>query len=155
MAIKIASRDRLKFIVSKINTHPPMRPATWKTSPTYMKSQNQRSQDTRSRGPGTESSASRVVTRSTIASRASSICTKTFTMQAMMMNHNIEKPSAAPTFGVTISSPDPTMAALMMRPGPRCDAVRSQPRGGSATRPGCRALLDERSGVFELGATVV
>jgi hypothetical protein len=40
-------------------------------------------------------------------------------MQARRTNHNIEKPSAAPTFGVTISSPEPTMAALMMRPGPR------------------------------------
>ena len=94
-----------------------------------MNSQNQSSHDTRRRGPGTEFNASSVVTRSTMAKRASSICTNTLTMQPTMMNHNIEKPSAAPTFGVTMSSPDPTMAALMMSPGPRCDAVAtSHPR---------------------------
>ena len=120
-----------------------------------MNSQNQTSQDTRKRGPGTEFSASSVVMRSTIASRASSICTNTLTTHARMMNHSIEKPSAAPTLGVTISSPDPTMAALMMRPGPRCDAVPSQSRGGSSTLPGSRALLDEGACVLELGAICV
>ena len=118
-----------------------------------MKSQNQSSHDTRRRGPGTEFNASSVVTRSTMAKRASSIWTNTLTMQPTMMNHNIEKPSAAPTFGVTMSSPDPTMDALMMSPGPRCDAVPSHPRGGSRSWPGCRALLlDDAAGVLELGA---
>ena len=38
----------------------------------------------------------------------------------MMMNHSSWKPTAAPSFGVTISSPEPTMTALMIRPGPSC-----------------------------------
>jgi hypothetical protein len=49
-----------------------------------------------------------------------------------MMNHRSVNPLAAPTLGVTISSPEPTMAALMIRLGPRCDAVASHPRGGLA-----------------------
>src|SRR5687767_1742452 len=155
MAIRSTSRDTLKFMVSKISTQPPMRPATWNTSPKYMNSQSQSSHDTRRRGPGIEFSASSVVMRSTIAKRASPICTNTLTMQARMTNHSIEKPSAAPTFGVTMSSPEPTMAALMMRPGPRCEAVPSHPRGGSSTSPGCRALLDEGACVLELDATGV
>ena len=129
-----------------------MSPATWNTRPRYMNSHSHSSHETRSRGPGTVFSASSVVTRSTIASRASSICTNTLTMHARMMNHSIEKPSAAPTFGVTISSPDPTIAALMMSPGPRCDAVAIQPLGGSSSWPGCRALLDEATRVLEFGA---
>ena len=128
MPTSSASRDRLKFIVSKMSTQPPMSPATWNTSPRYMNSQNQSSHDTRRRGPGTEFSASSVVMRSTIARRASSICTNTLTMHARRMNQSIEKPSAAPTFGVTISSPDPTIAALMMRPGP--DATPCPPSVG-------------------------
>ena len=120
-----------------------------------MNSHSHTSHDTRKRGPGTEFSASSVVTRSTIANRASSTCTNTLTMQPRMMNHSIEKPSAAPTFGVTMSSPEPTIAALMMRPGPRCEAVASQPRGGSITWPGWRALLDEVACVLELWATCV
>ena len=120
-----------------------------------MNSHIHNSHDTRRRGPGTEFSASSVVSRSTIAKRASSICTNTLTMQPRMMNHSIEKPSAAPTFGVTMSSPDPTMAALMMSPGPRCDAVASKPRGGSSRRPGCRALLDDAACVLELGTVGV
>jgi hypothetical protein len=120
-----------------------------------MKSHIHSSHDTRKRGPGTEFSASSVVSRSTIANRASSICTNTLTMQPRIMNHSIEKPRAAPTFGVTMSSPEPTIAALMMRPGPRCDAVASQPRGGSRTWPGCRALLDDVTCVLELGPVCV
>src|SRR5262245_37279828 len=120
-----------------------------------MKSQNQSSHDTRSRGPGTELSASSVVTRSTIAKRASSIWTNTLTMQPKMMNQSIEKPSAAPTFGVTISSPEPTIDALMISPGPRCDAVLSQPRGGSSTAPGSLALLEEVACALELGTVGV
>src|SRR5918993_1505118 len=116
-----------------------------------MKTQNHTSHDTRSRGPGTELSASSVVTRSTIATRASSTCTNTFTTHARSTNHKRKKPLAAPTFGVTISSPDPTMAALMMRPGPRWEAVANQPRGGLATASRSR-LADEATCVLELGA---
>src|SRR6187397_2517583 len=116
-----------------------------------MKSQNQRIHDTRNRGPGIEFSASSVVTRSTITMRASSICTKTLTMHAKMTNQSIENPLAAPTFGVTMSSPDPTMAALMMRPGPRCDAMSSHPRGGLRTSP-AGSLPGVVACVLELGA---
>ena len=37
-----------------------------------------------------------------------------------MMNHSRTKPTSAPSFVVTISSPDPTIDAVMINPGPIC-----------------------------------
>ena len=37
-----------------------------------------------------------------------------------MMNHSMVKPTLAASAGVAISSPEPTMVAVMISPGPRC-----------------------------------
>ncbi len=49
--------------------------------------------------------------------------------QPTMMNHNMLNPTVAPSFGVTINSPEPTMIALMMRPGPTCRSMPGQSVG--------------------------
>ena len=36
------------------------------------------------------------------------------------MNHSMVKPTLAASAGVAISSPEPTMVAVMISPGPRC-----------------------------------
>jgi len=41
-----------------------------------------------------------------------------------MMNQRSRKPTSAPSFGVTINSPEPTMIDVMINPGPSC---RSRP----------------------------
>ena len=94
-------------------------PLTWKTSDTYIASHSHRIHDTRQRGPGSVLSAASVVRPVATAVRASWICTNTFSTQPRMMNHSRLKPTDAPSLGVTISSPDPTMVAVMMKPGPR------------------------------------
>src|SRR5262245_20776664 len=42
------------------------------------------------------------------------------------MNQSSLKPWAAPSLGVTMSSPEPTMIALRIRPGPSCRAIPAQ-----------------------------
>ena len=37
-----------------------------------------------------------------------------------MMNHSMVKPTSEASAGVAISSPEPTMVAVMISPGPRC-----------------------------------
>ena len=83
------------------------------------------------RGPGTLSMSSRVVFPWIIAARPSSTCTKTLTIQPSMMNHSSVKPFFAPTTGVAINSPEPTMQAVMIRPGPRCLRMPPQCVGAS------------------------
>ena len=102
-------------------------------SPRYANSSNQHhtTQETMTRGPGTVSSASSVVMPLEIAKRPSSTCTSTLIMQPAIMNHNRLKPYSAPTLGVAINSPEPTMQAVMIRPGPRCLRVPRQSVGAS------------------------
>ena len=37
-----------------------------------------------------------------------------------MMNHSMVKPTSEASAGVAISSPEPTIVAVMISPGPRC-----------------------------------
>src|SRR5262245_2626824 len=48
-----------------------------------------------------------------------------------MMNHSRLKPTEAPSLGVTISSPEPTMVAVMMKPGPRWRTSAPKVVGGA------------------------
>ena len=104
-------------------------PATWNTRPAYISSHSQSTHETRRRGPGRPSRAASVVVPWVTAWRPSSICTKTFSMQPSTMNHSIANPTLAPSLGVTISSPEPTMTAVMIRPGPSWRAMPSAPAG--------------------------
>ncbi len=104
---------------AKTPAMPPTMPLTWKISDRYIASHSQRIHDTRQRGPGNALSASSVVRPVATAVRASWICTNTFSTQPSTMNHNRLKPTDAPSLGVTMSSPDPTIVAVMMKPGPR------------------------------------
>ena len=61
--------------------------------------------------------------------RPSSICTNTFSRQPRIINHSSVKPALAPSFGVTISSPEPTIVAVMIRPGPIWRRIAAGPRG--------------------------
>jgi len=63
--------------------------------------------------------------------RASSTCTATFTNVLKMTIHRIAKPAWAPSVVVAISSPDPTIEALRISPGPRYRTLCRQPVGGS------------------------
>jgi hypothetical protein len=51
--------------------------------------------------------------------RASSICTATSTRVLKMTIHRMAKPAWAPSVVVAMSSPDPTIEALRIRPGPK------------------------------------
>jgi hypothetical protein len=63
--------------------------------------------------------------------RASSTWTATFTRVLKMTSHSRANPTSAPRAVVAISSPDPTMDALRMSPGPRYLKLAFQPTGGS------------------------
>jgi hypothetical protein len=39
------------------------------------------------------------------------------------MNQSIVNPALAPSFGVTTSSPEPTIDAVMIKPGPSCRTI--------------------------------
>jgi hypothetical protein len=43
-----------------------------------------------------------------------------------MINHNKLKPALAPVIVVAINSPEPTIDAAMISPGPKCDRIPSQ-----------------------------
>ena len=96
-----------------------------------MNNQHQTNHDTMKRGPGIVFIASSVVMPLEIAKRPSSTCTSTLIMQPAIMNHNRLKPYSAPTLGVAINSPEPTMQAVIMRPGPRCLRMPRQSFGAS------------------------
>ena len=66
-----------------------------------------------------------------IVQRASSIWTATLTTQLKMTIQRMTKPTWAPSVVVAISSPEPTIDALKIRPGPRYFRLSSQPFGGS------------------------
>ena len=76
--------------------------------------------DTTARGPGTRFKVSSVVRPRASVNRPSSIWIKTFKTHPRMMNQSSVKPKLAPNLGVTISSPEPTIEAVMMSPGPSC-----------------------------------
>ena len=116
---------------------PPMMPPTWNTSATYISSQSHSTHDTRQRGPGSVSSAASVDWLVAIAVRASSICTNTFSAQPRTMNQSSVKPTDAPSLGVTISSPDPTMVAVMMKPGPKMTKATRQMTREEPSSSGC------------------
>ena len=110
-----------------------------------MASHSQSTHDTMARGPGNVFNPTSVVCPRSTAWRPSSICTKTFSRQPRMINQSSLNPSSAPSFGVTISSPEPTMTALMMSPGPICRNTPPRERGGG-TRPGVAAGVGELMG---------
>src|SRR5688500_19202331 len=60
-----------------------------------------------------------------------SSCTATFTRQLAMMIQNAIKPALAPRVVVAINSPEPTMEAESMKPGPR-NGSRPQNEVGGA-----------------------
>jgi hypothetical protein len=71
------------------------------------------------------------------------------------MNHSSVKPALAPSFGVTISSPEPTMEAVMIRPGP---SWRTMPLTEVGAGCVCVAAGDDTAegwgaGVVDTGAT--
>ena len=70
-------------------------------------------------GPGNWFSASKVVSPEWIACFPNSSCTKTFTRQLTMMTQRATNPAFAPSVVVAMSSPDPTIEAERMKPGPR------------------------------------
>ena len=104
--------------------------AAWPTVPSIaaicacvvsiMISQSQHSHDAPSRGPGSESNASRVVRPCVIAYRPSSTCTKTLMMHDSRISQSRLKPASAPRLVVLISSPVPTIEAARISPGPIC-----------------------------------
>src|SRR5688572_23847586 len=47
------------------------------------------------------------------------------------MSHSSLKPASPASFGVTMSSPEPTIDAVRMRPGPMCRRITSQWVGAS------------------------
>lgn len=51
-----------------------------------------------------------------------------------MMNQSRVKPLLAPSFGVTINSPETTMVAVMIRPGPRWRSMSPEARRGRLRR---------------------
>ena len=63
--------------------------------------------------------------------RASSTCTATFTSVLKITIHKMTKPTCAPRAVVAMSSPEPTIEALRIRPGPRWRRLSPQPVGGS------------------------
>ena len=79
--------------------------------------------DTTRRGPGTRFIVSSVVTPRASVNRPSSIWINTFKTQPRMMNQSSVNPKLAPSLGVTISSPEPTIDAVMIRPGPSCRRI--------------------------------
>ena len=107
------------FRVAKRDAIPPTIPDIWNSVPTYINTHSQSTQDTMTRGPGRRSSATSVVTPSETVYRPSSIWTKTLIRQLKMMNQRSVKPVFAPSCVVTMSSPEPTMLAEMISPGPR------------------------------------
>ncbi len=54
-----------------------------------------------------------------IVHRASSTCTATLTRVLTMTSQSSTNPTWAPSVVVAISSPEPTIDALMISPGPR------------------------------------
>ncbi len=98
-----------------------------------MISQYQMIQLTPSRGPGMRLSDVSVVSPCPIATRPSSICTKTLITQPTMISHSSEMPACAPVLVVAISSPEPTMLAAIMSPGPSWRRMPPGVDGGSST----------------------
>jgi hypothetical protein len=70
--------------------------------------------------------------------RANSTWTATFTSVLKITIQSSAKPAWAPSVVVAISSPEPTMEALRIRPGPRCFRLCFQPTGGSWMPSGVR-----------------
>ena len=70
------------------------------------------------RGPGSVLSDAMVDSPVPIACLPNSSCTTTLTKQLKMMNHIRMKPARAPTIVVAINSPEPTMEAERIKPGP-------------------------------------
>ena len=120
---------------------PPMMPPSWISATTMNTSQNQHSQFTPARGPGTSLKPSSVVRPLVIVNRPNSICTKTLITHPMMISHSRTKPACAPTKVVAMSSPEPTMDPAMISPGPSCRRIPRIVVGGSAVSSGTLGLL--------------
>ena len=110
--------DQVEPRFLKMSATPPTMPATWNTSAKYIPSHSQSSHETRNLGPGTVFIASSVVIPRKSAKRPNSICTNTLITHPRMMNQSNVNPTLAPSLGVTITSPDPTIEAVTMSPGP-------------------------------------
>ena len=98
---------------------PPSMPAIWNTVAMNMGTHNQSSHERpRSRGPGIRSMVRSELLPVVTVWRPISTWMKTFSTHAAIMNQSSVKPAPAPSLGVTTSSPEPTMVAVMIRPGP-------------------------------------
>ena len=87
-----------------------------------------------SRGPGNVFSDAIVDSPELIACLPNSSCTATLTRQLKMMNHIRMKPALAPTMVVAMSSPDPTIDAERINPGPMKGRAPKNVFGGSLIR---------------------
>ena len=96
-----------------------------------MNTQSQTSHDTRMRGPGMLFIASNVVIPLATAKRPSSTCTKTLMIQPMTISQSRSKPASAASFGVAITSPEPTIEAVRISPGPTCRKICPKLLGAS------------------------
>jgi len=61
-----------------------------------------------------------------------SSCNATFTKQLTMITQNVMKPAFAPSAVVAMSSPEPTMAAERIKPGPRYLSLPTKVVGGES-----------------------
>jgi hypothetical protein len=83
------------------------------------------------RGPGNSLNDRIAVWPVNMALFPNSNCTATFTRQLTMMIQKAIKPAFAPKVVVAINSPDPTMEAERINPGPRNFNFLKKETGGS------------------------
>src|SRR6478736_6169167 len=81
--------------------------------------------------PGSLLNACIAVSPVRMACFPNSNCTATLARQEMMMIQSAAKPAFAPNTVVAINSPDPTMEAERIKPGPRNARLRMKVEGGS------------------------
>ena len=81
--------------------------------------------------PGPRLGVSWIIWYWLMATRPSSICTKTLITQPTTISHSNEIPACAPVFVVAINSPDPTILAAIISPGPSFRKIPPNDVGGS------------------------
>ena len=72
-----------------------------------------------------------LVRPSAMANRPNSTWTKTLITQPSTISHNSQKPASAPVLVVAMSSPEPTIDAAIINPGPNRLRIPPSVRGGS------------------------
>jgi len=82
-------------------------------------------------GPGNEFSASMVVSPEEMACLPNSSWTTTLMTQLKMMNHRRVNPALAPMRVVAINSPEPTIDAERIKPGPKWRRLAVNVSGGA------------------------